>query len=195
MHNKIRQSLEESRNLFQKITEDENLIKNIEKCALLCVESLKNGGKIIFCGNGGSAAESQHFAAEFVSRFNYDRPALASISLTVDTSALTAIGNDYGFLYSFSRQVEALGKKGDILFGISTSGRSANVLEAFKVAKNMGIKTIGLLGLEGRDIGNMADYSINIPAHKTPQIQEGQLAIGHLLCHLVEDEFFKDYVK
>lgn len=196
MISNIKTKLLETKNLFEVMSEDVHLMQNIEKAVSLCVNSLKNGGKIIFCGNGGSAAESQHFAAELVSKFNYDRPALAAISLTVDTSILTSIGNDYGYLYSFSRQIEAFGKKEDVLFGLSTSGRSANVIEAFKVARKMGIQTIGLLGAEGRDMGLVSDLQLNIPHAKTPYIQEGQLAVGHLICALIEDEFFaKEYKK
>jgi len=144
----------------------------------------------MFCGNGGSAADSQHLAAELVSKLCYDRPALNAIALTTDTSALTAIGNDYGYLYSFSRQIEAIGTKGDVLIGISTSGKSKNVIEAVKVAKNKKIITIGLLGEDGRDIGNLADYQINIPSMETPKIQEGHIATGHIICSIIEDKFF-----
>ncbi len=144
----------------------------------------------MFCGNGGSAADSQHLAAELVSKLCYDRPALNAIALTTDTSALTAIGNDYGYIYSFSRQVEAIAKKGDILIGISTSGRSKNVIEAVKSAKDRGVITIGFLGEEGRDIGLMVDYQINVPSSETPKIQEGHIAIGHIICALIEEKFF-----
>ena len=190
----ILQYLNSSRMTLELMCSDKILIKTIEVCAEVCISSLKNGGKIIFCGNGGSAAESQHLSAELVSKFNYDRPALASISLTVDTSALTAIGNDYGYIHSFSRQIKALGKPEDVLIGLSTSGRSANVLEAFKVAKEMKIKTIGMLGIDGKDIGAISDFQINIPSNKTPNIQEGHGVVGHLLCSLIEDDFFaKEY--
>lgn len=177
--------------ILEEIISDKSFNQNIENCAQICIQSLKKGGKIIFCGNGGSAAESQHLSAELVSKFNYDRPALASISLTVDTSALTAIGNDYGYIHSFSRQLKALGKPEDILIGLSTSGKSLNVLEAFKAAKEIGITTIGMLGMEGREIGEIADFSINIPSNETPHIQEGHAMVGHILCSLIEDSFFK----
>jgi D-sedoheptulose 7-phosphate isomerase len=190
MRNHILKELKKTHELFGKIVADEKLHQQMEKTAQLCFEALKKGKKIMFCGNGGSAADSQHLAAEFVSRFSYDRPALNAISLTVDTSALTAIGNDYGYLYSFSRQVEAVGNEGDILIGISTSGRSKNVIEAFKSAKAKKIITIGFLGKEGRDIGTISDYQINIPHDETPKIQEGQIAVGHIFCALVEDMFF-----
>lgn len=186
----ITSELTKTRELFERILQDEQLQKNIETVVTVCVQALKHGKKIMFCGNGGSAADSQHLAAELVSRFAYDRPALNAISLTVDTSALTAIGNDYGYIHSFSRQVQAVGNEGDVLVGISTSGRSKNVLEALKSAKAKKIVTIGFLGREGRDIGEISDYQINIPSDETPKIQEGHIAAGHIICALIEEEFF-----
>ena len=176
--------------MMSRILHDRKLHDDIEKIAQVCVESLKNGKKIIFCGNGGSAADSQHLAAELVSKLSYDRPPLNAMSLTVDTSALTAISNDYGYLYSFSRQIDALGNSGDVLIGISTSGRSKNIIEAMKSAKEKKIITVGFLGQDGRDIGKMVDYQINIPSDETPKIQEGHIASGHIICALIEDVFF-----
>jgi len=176
--------------LFDRILHDEKLQKNIISVAEACIDALKKGHKIIFCGNGGSAADSQHLAAELVSKLSYDRPALAAMALTVDTSALTAIGNDYGFLYAFSRQVAAIANEGDILIGISTSGKSKNVVEAFKEAKKKNVITVGFLGKDGRDIGEISDYQINIPSDETPRIQEGHIATGHLICSLIEEDFF-----
>ena len=190
MQNYILEEYQKTKNLFEKILNDKKFLLKIEEIANICYESLKNGGKIMFCGNGGSAADSQHLAAELVSKLCYDRPALNAIALTTDTSALTAIGNDYGYLHSFSRQLEAVGQAGDVLIGISTSGRSKNVIEAVKVAKNKKIITIGLLGEDGRDIGNLADYQINIPSMETPKIQEGHIATGHIICSIIEDKFF-----
>lgn len=190
MKNYIVNELTKTKELFERILSDETLQKNIETTANVCVQALKRGNKIMFCGNGGSAADSQHMAAELVSRFNYDRPALNAIALTVDTSALTAIGNDYGYVFSFSRQVQALGSEGDVLVGISTSGRSKNVVEAIKSAKAKKIITIALLGREGRDIGEIVDYQINIPSDETPKIQEGHISAGHIICALIEEEFF-----
>ena len=190
MKNFIISEFTKTHELFGKILRDEKLQKNIEIVANLCITALRNGKKIMFCGNGGSAADSQHLAAELVSKLSYDRPALNAISLTVDTSALTAIGNDYGYLYSFSRQVDAIGNEGDVLIGISTSGRSKNVVEALKSAKAKKIITIGLLGENGRDIGEMVDCQINIPSDETPKIQEGHIAAGHIFCALIEDAFF-----
>ncbi len=190
MKNYIISEFAKTREVFEKILADEKLHKNIEAVSSACIKALRDGKKIMFCGNGGSAADSQHLAAELVSKLSYDRPALNAMALSVDTSALTAIGNDYGYLYSFSRQVDAVGSEGDVLIGISTSGRSKNVVEAMKSAKAKKIVTVGLLGLEGRDIGEIADYQINIPSSETPKIQEGHIATGHIICALIEDEFF-----
>ena len=190
MKNYIISEFTKTHELFGKILRDKKLHKDIEAVANICIAALRKGKKIMFCGNGGSAADSQHLSAELVSKLSYDRPALNAIALSVDTSALTAIGNDYGYLHSFSRQVDALGNEGDVLIGISTSGRSKNVLEAIKSAKAKKIITIGLLGQDGRDIGEMSDYQINIPSDETPKIQEGHIAAGHIFCALIEEDFF-----
>lgn len=190
MQNYITQEYHKTKTLFEKILNDKTLLLNIEKVTNICYESLKAGGKIMFCGNGGSAADSQHLAAELVSKLCYDRPALNAMALTTDTSALTAIGNDYGYIYSFSRQVDAISKEGDILIGISTSGRSKNIIEAIKSAKLKNVITIGFLGEDGRDIGELVDHQINIPSSETPKIQEGHIATGHIICALIEEKFF-----
>jgi D-sedoheptulose 7-phosphate isomerase len=190
MKNYILEEYQKTKNLFERILENKILLLEIEKITNVCFESLKNGGKIMFCGNGGSAADSQHLAAELVSKLCYDRPALNAIALTTDTSTLTSIGNDYGYIYSFSRQVDAISKEGDILIGISTSGRSKNIIEAVKSAKAKNVITIGFLGENGRDIGELVDYQINIPSTETPKIQEGHIATGHIICALIEEKFF-----
>jgi D-sedoheptulose 7-phosphate isomerase len=190
MKNYIISELTKTREVFEKILRDEKLHQDMQEIAKICINALRNNKKIMFCGNGGSAADSQHLAAELVSKLSYDRPALNAISLTVDTSAITAIGNDYGYLYSFSRQVDAVGQEGDVLIGISTSGRSKNVIEAFKSAQKKKITTVGFLGKDGRDIGQMADYQLNIPSDETPKIQEGHITVGHIICALIEDDFF-----
>ena len=182
--------LSKTKNLFELLINDSKIHNQILNVAEICTKSLKQNGKIMFCGNGGSAADSQHLAAELVSKLSYDRPALNAIALTTDTSALTAIGNDYGYVYSFSRQVQAIGIEGDVLIGISTSGRSKNVVEAIKSAKAKKIITVGFLGREGRDIGEICDYQINIPSDETPKVQEGHIAAGHIICALIEDAFF-----
>jgi D-sedoheptulose 7-phosphate isomerase len=149
--------------------------------------ALRAGGKVMFCGNGGSAADAQHLAAELMGRFLADRAPMAAIALTVDTSALTAIGNDYGFETIFARQVRGLGRPGDVLVGISTSGNSANVIAAFEAAKALGIETIAMTGAGGGEMALIADHLVNAPALSTPRIQELHIAIGHTICELVED--------
>ena len=153
------------------------------------VESIRAGGKIMFCGNGGSAADSQHLAAELVGRQNYNRAAAAGLALTVDTSALTAIGNDYGYETVFSRQVEALGNADDVLIGISTSGRSQNVVRAIEAAKLKGITTVAFTGQEARDMG-IADIRLCVPAGETAKIQELHITCGHIIFALVERILF-----
>lgn len=153
------------------------------------VKSLRSGGKVMFCGNGGSAADSQHLAAELVGRQNYDRAPAAGLALTVDSSALTALGNDYGYESVFARQVEALGRAGDILIGISTSGRSANVVRALEAAKARGIVTISFTGDRPRDMG-IAEYQLNVPADETAKIQELHILCGHIIFALVERGLF-----
>ena len=190
MQNYILKEYQKTKDLFDKILHDKKLLLKIEEVTNVFYESLKDGGKIMFCGNGGSAADSQHMAAELVSKLCYDRPALNAIALTTDTSALTAIGNDYGYIYSFSRQIEAIAKEGDVLIGISTSGRSKNILEAIKSAKNKKVITVGFLGEDGRDVGKLVDHQINIPSNETPKIQEGHIATGHIICASIEDKFF-----
>jgi D-sedoheptulose 7-phosphate isomerase len=189
----IHKELSQTKDLIETILLDTPFQENVLKIVNICIDSLHSGGKIIFCGNGGSAADSQHLAAELVSRFNFDRPALAAIALTTDTSALTAIGNDYGYERVFSRQLEAIGRQGDVLFGFSTSGRSKNILLAFEQAKKMNIKTIGMLGIDGRDIGKIADEQINIPSSDTPKIQEGHICIGHIICGVMEELMFSSF--
>jgi D-sedoheptulose 7-phosphate isomerase len=191
MQDVIKNQYIKTRNTFDAILQNRELISNIEKSVLLIKECLENGGKVLFCGNGGSAADSQHIAAELIGRFSFNRKALAALALTTDTSALTAIGNDFSFDEIFSRQVEGLGKKDDILVGFSTSGRSKNVLKAMQVAKELQLKTIAFLGEHGRDIGSIADVSLNIPSSETPNIQEGHIATGHIVCSCLEGLMFK----
>ncbi len=165
-------------------------MKDAEIIADLCVSALRSGNKIMFCGNGGSAADAQHLAAELVGKLNFDRPPLAAMSLTTDTSILTAVGNDYGFEHVFSRQVQALGKSGDVLIAMSTSGNSGNVLEALIVAKQMGIVTIGKSGETcGRMLGK-ADYLFQAPYANTQEIQEYHMKIGHTYCGMIEEVMF-----
>ncbi|WP_456472565.1 D-sedoheptulose 7-phosphate isomerase [Methanocaldococcus sp.] len=165
--------------------------KNLRKAIEIIVEALKNGNKVLICGNGGSAADAQHFAAEIVGRFKLERKGFPAIALTTDTSILTAIGNDYGFDKIFERQVEALGKKGDILVSISTSGNSENVIRAVNKAKEIGIFTIGLLGKGGGKLKDIVDLALIVPSNDTARIQECHLTIYHVICEEVEKRMIK----
>ena len=156
------------------------------------MQALRNGGRVLFCGNGGSAADAQHLAGEFVSRFHHDRAPLAGIALTTDTSVLTAIGNDYGYDRVFERQVLGLGRRGDVLVGISTSGRSPNVLLALAAARRIGMVTVGMTGNQREAIEQHADVCVRIPSRSTPKIQEGHIVCGHALCGLVEAWMFPE---
>lgn len=164
----------------------EKLADDIQKTALICSETLENGRKILFCGNGGSAADAQHFAAELSGRYKRERKALAGIAITTDTSALTAIGNDYGYDFVFSRQVEALANKGDIVFGISTSGNSKNILNAFEKGREIDCKVIGLSGRNGGAMNEICDINLVIPSNDTPRIQEMHILIIHMICDIIE---------
>lgn len=165
------------------------LLELILQIAEVCSNSLKSGGKIIFCGNGGSFADAQHLAAEFTSRFLFDRPALASLALGTNSSGMTAMGNDYGFEQVFSRELEALAKKEDVFIGISTSGNSPNVINAVKTAKKLGLKTYILTGESGGKLREQADCVL-VPSNDTPRIQESHILIGHIICGFVENDIF-----
>lgn len=165
--------------------------QGLRDAALRAALCLASGGKILLCGNGGSAADAQHLAAEFVNRFLIDRPALPALALTTDASALTAIGNDLDFSQIFARQVEALGRKGDMLVGISTSGSSANVLAALQSARRAGLCTLGLTG-QGGDMAPFCDILLAVPSRHTPLIQETHIAAGHLLCQLTDYYLFEN---
>lgn len=184
----------EINNYFDDIIKNFEKLKSkndiIEQIANIWIEALKNGNKVIFCGNGGSAADSQHLSAELMGRYKFDRNPLPSMSLTVDTSALTAIGNDYGYEKVFSRQLKGIGNAGDVLVGISTSGNSKNIIDAFKIAKEKGIKTIAFTGDLGGEMKEMADICLNVPSNTTNNIQEMHIACGHLICGIVETYFF-----
>ncbi|MDE2407751.1 MAG: D-sedoheptulose 7-phosphate isomerase [Xanthomonadaceae bacterium] len=171
---------------MQAMATDAGLVAQMEDAVHRCVSALRSGHKLLFCGNGGSAADAQHWAGELVSRFYYDRPGLPAIALTTDTSILTAIGNDYGYDYVFARQVEALGRSGDVLVAISTSGNSPNVLRAATAAQAQGMQVIGFAGRSGGQLAALADICFCIPSDETPRIQEGHEFVGHLLCALIE---------
>lgn len=164
----------------------------VSEIAQVWIEALQKGNKVIFCGNGGSAADSQHLSAELMGRYKFDRDPLPALSLTTDTSALTAIGNDYGYENVFSRPLKGIGKKGDVLVGISTSGNSRNVLEAFNMAKAMGIRTVAFTGQGGGKMKDAADICLNVPGTATNSIQEMHIACGHIICGIVEAAMFPD---
>jgi D-sedoheptulose 7-phosphate isomerase len=167
----------------------ENLSKMLEVIKLVS-QSFEGGSKLLLFGNGGSAADAQHIAAEFVNRYIIDRPPLPAIALTTDTSILTSVSNDSSFNEIFSKQIKALGKEGDVAVGISTSGNSQNIVKAFEVAKEMGIKTIALTGNDGGTTAKIADVSLVVPSGSTPRIQETHILIGHILCEMVEHQLF-----
>ncbi len=181
----IAKVLRESARLKEKVAE--TLTKEIEAATQLIIKSLENGGRLFIMGNGGSAADAQHLAAELVGRYLREREGIAAMALTTDTSILTALGNDYGFDKVFSRQVEALGRTGDILLGLSTSGCSPNIAKAFETAREMGLKTIALLGCQGGLIKDLVDLAIVIPSSETPRIQEAHITIGHIICQGIEN--------
>ena len=167
----------------------ESIGKPIEIAAIICIDSLKNGNKILIFGNGGSAADAQHIAAELVGRYKTERKGLSAIALTTDTSAITSIANDYGYLHVFERQVEALANEGDVVIGISTGGGSANVISALRLANDLGCKTIGFSGRDGGEFNALCDVNLIAIAEDTPRIQEMHILIGHTICHLIELEF------
>jgi len=176
--------------LLAEIEKDDLLLTIVEKMADECIKALKQGKKILFAGNGGSAADSQHLAAELVSRLNYDRPGLAAMALTTDTSALTAIGNDYTFEHIFSRQVESLGQSGDVFIGISTSGKSKNIIRALNAARSKNMLTLGFTGMHAPLMSDCCDWVLNVPSQETPKIQECHILFGHIICGLIEDALF-----
>ena len=186
IENQVKKSIDVKQQ-FLNNTELMNLIKEV---SFKIVEAYKNGNKTLIAGNGGSAADAQHIAGEFVSKFYFDRPGLASLALTTDTSIITAIGNDYGYEKLFSRQVQANGVKGDIFIGISTSGNSANIIEALKECKEKGIISVGFTGEKGGQMAEICDYCIKVPSNETPRVQEVHILIGHIICAVVEEAIF-----
>lgn len=185
----IKKEIGDSAKVKSLILDDPKLMERIAKAAEICTEAYRRGNKTMFAGNGGSAADAQHLAGEFVSKFYFDRPGLPSIALTTDTSILTAIGNDYGYEKLFARQVQAQGIKGDVFIGISTSGNSNNIVEARAECENKGITTIALTGSKPCKMDNF-DLVIKVPSDETPRIQECQTLIGHIICGIVEENIF-----
>ncbi|HEX5055848.1 MAG TPA: D-sedoheptulose 7-phosphate isomerase [Gammaproteobacteria bacterium] len=185
----IKQNIRAAVELKQAILRDERLLRNILEAAASCVRALKAGNKLLFAGNGGSAGDAQHLAAEIVGRYKFDRPGLPAIALTTDTSALTAIGNDYGYEAVFERQLQALGRAGDVFFGISTSGNSKNVLRALERAREMKIVNIGLAG-SGGAIQQLCEHCLSVPSTDTARIQECHIMIGQIICGYIEETMF-----
>ena len=188
--NFIHRQIEESLKIKQLILNDEYFQSLIEKASSICCEALKTNNKIFFAGNGGSAADAQHLAGELVNRFGFERPGLAAIALTTDTSIITSISNDYGFDMLFSRQIQALGKKGDILIALSTSGNSSNIINGLNESKKNGIKTIGLTGSTTGKMDAICDICLKVPSDETPRIQEAHILIGHIICSIIENNLF-----
>jgi len=186
----IRGEFEKALANMHALSADTAMHAQLEQAVAVCIDALRNGGKLLFCGNGGSAADAQHWAGELVSRFYYDRPGLAAIALTTDSSILTAIGNDYGYDYTFARQVEALGQAGDVLVAISTSGNSPNVLRAADAARARSMQVIAFTGRSGGKLLALSDSCFRMPSDETPRIQEGHEFVGHLLCALIEAGMF-----
>ena len=174
----------------KKILQDESIINKIQDIAETIIVALKNGKKILFVGNGGSASDCDHLATEFVSKFYKDRHAFNAISLTSNNSLITALSNDFGYDKAFSRQIEAIGQDGDVLFALSTSGNSKNIIESINIANEMNLTTIGLVGSKKSNMDDICSILIKIPSAETPNIQEAQMVIGHLICKLVEDKLF-----
>jgi D-sedoheptulose 7-phosphate isomerase len=189
---RVVQSIQASISAKERLLGSAETVTTIARVSEVLIESLRAGHKLLLFGNGGSAADAQHIAAEFVGRFAFDRPALPALALSVNTSCVTAIGNDYGFDLVFSRQIEALGKRGDVAIGISTSGNSTNVLRALSVAKGMGLHTVALTGDGGRKLKDAVDLCICAPSNETPRIQECHILIGHVISQLVEKAIFHE---
>lgn len=190
MRTLIENQIKASYEVKQKIFNNSRMIDLVQAVCSRAIDVYKSGNKTLIAGNGGSAADAQHIAGEFVSRFYFDRPGLASIALTTDTSILTAIGNDYGYERLFARQIQANGVPGDMFIGISTSGNSANIVRALEESKSKGLITIGLTGEAGGKMEELCDYCIKVPSNETPRIQESHILIGHIICATVEEAMF-----
>jgi D-sedoheptulose 7-phosphate isomerase len=188
----VSKSIESSIALKERLLKTENLVATVSRVTEILIDTFKAGKKVLLFGNGGSAADAQHIAAEFVGRFAFDRPALPALALSVNTSCVTAIGNDYGFDRVFSRQIEALARSGDVAIGISTSGQSQNVILAMSIAKKMGLHTIGLTGSAEGGLADAVEYCIRVPSSETPRIQECHILIGHIISELVEQTIFHE---
>lgn len=190
--NRIGNIIEEGIQIKRDILNNQLLLQKMEEVANICIDSLKADKKLLFCGNGGSAADAQHLAAEFSGRFYMDRQPLFAEALHVNTSYLTAVANDYSYKEVYRRLVQAKGRDGDVIFGISTSGNSENIIKAMQEAKKQGMIIVGLTGKTGGEMKDICDYLINVPSVDTPRIQEAHIMIGHIICELVETGMFKE---
>ena len=186
----IAAQLRDSIAVKERLLQDEAALRIVAEVSAIMVGSFRAGGKTLFCGNGGSASDAQHLAAELSGRYYFDRPPLFAEALHVNTSYLTAVGNDYGYDQVFSRLVQAKGRKGDVLIGLSTSGKSANVVKAMEVANELGVTTVGMTGESGGRMKDLCAYMIRVPSRDTPRIQECHITLGHILCEIVEREMF-----
>jgi D-sedoheptulose 7-phosphate isomerase len=192
MNEKIKNIISASISVKQQILNDEAMIKKIAEAVDVIANAFSNGKKVLFCGNGGSAADAQHLAAEFSGRFYKDRKALPSEALHCNTSYVTAVANDYSYDVIYSRIIEGTGESGDVLVGLSTSGNSKNIIKAFESAREKNITTIGLTGESGGNMKEVSDYLFNVPSKDTPRIQESHILIGHIICQLVEEKLFQN---
>ena len=190
MNDLIKNSLKNSLETNRKLLQDDQIHDNIILIVRLCLDAFESGNKLLLCGNGGSASDAQHIASELSGRFYKDRSPLNAQALHVNSSYMTAVANDYGFSKTYERSVQAFGKKGDILIGISTSGNSSNVINAIKIAKEKKLITVGFTGIDGGKLNNICDYIIKIPSNDTARIQEGHILIGHIMCELIEKSLF-----
>jgi len=190
MNKKIQNIIQASIDTKLQLLQNEEVLATIEKVVDIITTAFKNGKKLYLCGNGGSAADAQHLAAEFSGRFYNDRNALPAEALHCNTSYLTSVANDYGFDAVYSRLIDGIGQSGDVLIGLSTSGNSANIINAFEVAKEKGIITIAFTGITGGQMKSLSDYLLNIPSSDTPRIQESHIMVGHIICQLVEEKYF-----
>lgn len=190
MNEKILDIILASINVKKELLQNEKLIETVDKCVSQIVQAFKNGNKVLFCGNGGSAADAQHLAAEFSGRFYTDRDALPAEALHCNTSYMTAVANDYSYDVIYSRMIKGIGNKGDVLIGLSTSGNSKNIVNAFEMAKEKQMITVGFTGTTGGTLKAVSDYLINVPSFDTPRIQESHIMLGHIICQLVEEQYF-----
>ncbi len=190
MIDKIRQIIQASIHTKEKVLENQGLLATVNDLVDIITAALKKGNRVYFCGNGGSAADAQHLAAEFSGRFYIDRDALPAEALHCNTSYLTAVANDYGYDVVYSRIIKGIGLKGDVLIGLSTSGNSVNIIKAFETARTKGIITVGFTGDSGGKMKELCDYLVNVPSKDIPRIQESHIMLGHIICQLVEEKYF-----